>query len=344
MLREKFDWPKPDLSPLALLSAVSDEKIANKPAPAIRIESWINSQPVDLAKLRGKIVVLHFDDGTSYSRQELAPALRQLYAAYHLAGLEIVSIQPPGVDEQEIRRVIEGYGMEYPVGVDSAAGDMRGTTASAYAAEQLPCAVLIDREGKVHPPGEGGLMGTLVSLLAKAGSRDLPRFSLESPQIPPAAMNLISAFLQEKVSTALAANPKGRVECRIVDDKGQPIAGAKVKASLNVTVLAMARWGAFWGLPYRKPIGRSAAASGSDGQLEIEGLCKGTYTLKAEAPGKAWAERRVIVTPELDPASVEVALMPGLRSPARSEMTRGSRSPARPSRPRNGCISKEPPR
>ena len=58
---------------------------------------------------------------------------------------------------------------------------------------------------------------------------------------------------------------------------------------------------------YRQPLDRLRDA-GPDGQVELQGLCKGTYRLKAEAPGKAWVERKAIVTPDLDPVESSFVL------------------------------------
>ena len=60
MLREKFGWPKPDLSPLKNLGTPSDKKIVDQPAAPLRVAKWLNSQPLELAALRGKVVLLEF--------------------------------------------------------------------------------------------------------------------------------------------------------------------------------------------------------------------------------------------------------------------------------------------
>ncbi len=56
---------------------------------------WLNSQPLELAALRGKVVLLEFwNIGTPF-RRELVPALRQIYATYHPAGLEMIAVHAP---------------------------------------------------------------------------------------------------------------------------------------------------------------------------------------------------------------------------------------------------------
>ena len=36
------------------------DQLEGKPAPALQVESWLNAQPLDLASLRGKVVVIDF--------------------------------------------------------------------------------------------------------------------------------------------------------------------------------------------------------------------------------------------------------------------------------------------
>ena len=132
------------------------------------------------------------------------------------------------------------------------------------------------------------------------------------PRLPNAAYKACEDLFAKKAQEALDADPAGRIRCRIVDEHGQPIAGANVKASLNLTVLSIATPGSYYAVSYRPELDRFRGTTGPDGQLELQGLCKGAYTIKAETPGRAWMRRKVIVTPALDPASVEIVLPAGL--------------------------------
>ena len=60
MLRERFAWPPPDFSPLANLGSSSQRKLDNQPAPPIRVATWLNTKPIDLDALRGKVVLVKF--------------------------------------------------------------------------------------------------------------------------------------------------------------------------------------------------------------------------------------------------------------------------------------------
>ena len=58
LLRERFDWPKSDLSPLGSLG--SPARFEGQAAPPISAAAWINSKPLEIAKLKGKVVLLEF--------------------------------------------------------------------------------------------------------------------------------------------------------------------------------------------------------------------------------------------------------------------------------------------
>ncbi len=60
--------------------------------------------------------------------------------------------------------------------------------------------------------------------------------------------------------------------------------------------------------PYDKAQDRFRAETGSDGRAQLHRLCKGVYTLKIEALGKAWTYRKAILAPTLDPVSVEIVM------------------------------------
>ncbi len=317
MLREKYDWPKLDLSPLVNLGSPSPNKLDNQPAPPLRVASWLNSEPRDLAALRGKVVLLVFWNIAAPFHRPLVPALKQLYATYHPAGLEMIAIHSPAVDPDELSRFVKEYGITYPVAIDVKGPQYWGATADSYGTRDATFAFLIDREGKVHSVGTPTIQGgkiaeTLLPLLKEAGASDPKPISLETPRLSNVAIRDCDQLFQKKVKEALDADPVGRIHCHIVDDQGHDLAGAKVRASLQLTLMMVATPGANQVLNYRQMLDRLSGTTGPDGQIDLRDLCKGTYIVKVEAPGRAWVERKVILNPQLDPASVDIVLKPGL--------------------------------
>jgi beta-lactamase regulating signal transducer with metallopeptidase domain/peroxiredoxin len=313
MLRDKFGWPPPDFSPLTNLGSPSEKKLDGKEAPPLRVATWLNSEPLDLGALRGKVVLLEFWNVSTPFQRPIVPALRELYAVYHPAGLEIIAVDSPTRDPDELRRFIREYDIKYPVVIDAPGPALWGKTAETYGTRDGTYAFLIDPEGKVHSVGEptangGKIVETLVSLLKKSGARDVKPVSLEIARLPNEALNAAEALFRTKAKEALDADPKGRILGRIVNEQHQPIAGANIQATLHLTFLHMNMTGGYYDVDYRGHVERFTATSGTDGRFDLAGLCKGAYVLKVEAPGRAWAEKKVFIAPNLDPVSVEFVL------------------------------------
>ncbi len=259
VLLSRFDWPKTDLSPLGKLAFAPAKPLDDPAPPSVRLAAWVQTRFPHFTALKEKVVLLVFDDGTSQSRLELAPALKRLDSAYRAAGLEIIAIAPPGVDLEELKQAVPAYEIKYAVAVDFPGPDGRGKTAAALGVEQFPAAVVIDRQGKVRAPEGGRLIETVLSLLAQAdGPQALPRLSLERLRMPQPAYNIVTRVFEQEVSRALAADPRGEITCRVVDSQGQAVAGAKVSARLGLTVLPTSGWNASWSTCYRRRPGAPA--------------------------------------------------------------------------------------
>jgi peroxiredoxin len=313
MLRDKFAWPPPDFSPLKDLGSPSETKLDAREAPRLQVATWLNSKPLDLSALRGKVVLLEFwNVSVPFQRPHVA-ALRELYSVYHPAGLEIIAVHTPTGDPDELRRFIREYGIEYPVAIDAPESAYWGKTAETYGTRDRTHAFLIDHQGKIHSvavtrTNDGKIVETLVSLLKKSGARDVKSVSLEIARLPDAALIAAEGLFRTKAKQALDADPKGKIQGRIVDEHHEPIAGANIDASLQLMVLLMNMPGGYYVTNYRGHLERFTAKSGTDGCFELPSLCKGAYTLKVGAPGRAWVEKKVFIGPKLDPASAELVL------------------------------------
>lgn len=311
MLLSRYDWPRTDLSELAKLPLINDEALDGKQVPPVRFSSWVRTRFPHFVALTSKIVLLVLDDGTSSTRRRLLPALKRLDETYHGSGLEIILVEPPDTSRQEFKRTLEAYAVDFSIGIDAPGPDGReGRTASALGGKPRPVAVVIDGDGKVRSRNEP-LLDILMPLLTEAsGARNLRRLSLDMPSMPDRAYAAAARLFRDEVARALAANPRGEITCRVIDSNGRPVAGARVVPRLSLTVLSTAGWNATWSVD-APGIDQRAGQTGSDGELVLRGLCKGVYTVRVTAPGKAWAERRVVIPPGLEPASAEVILEPG---------------------------------
>jgi beta-lactamase regulating signal transducer with metallopeptidase domain len=340
LLRERYNWPKPNLLPLKELASSSEMKLDDQPAPPLRVATWLDSQPRDLAALRGKVVLLEFWSIDAPGRRDLVPALKRLYATYHPAGLEMIAIHAPTADPEAVRRFVQEYGITYPVAIDAQGPGFWGATAESYGSRDQTCAFLIDLDGRIHSVGTptihgGRLVETLVPLLQSSGAGDVKPISVGPSRLPDDAVGACDVLFNKKAKEALATDPPGRIRCRIVDEHGSPLAGANVQATLQLTILTVSTPGAYF-TASSQGLDRFRATSGPDGQLELQGLCKGVYIIKAQTPGRAWAERKAILNPQLDPASVEIVLPPGLTISGQVRDEQGQAIPGATIAARNG--------
>ncbi len=122
-------------------------------APSIRgIDSWFNTdgdQPVDLADLRGQVVLVDFWAYSCINCQRSTPHINAWYDAYRDAGLEVIGVHSPEYAfEKERQNVIDGaeaLGIEYPVAIDNSL-----STWTNYRNAYWPARYLIDAEGTVR--------------------------------------------------------------------------------------------------------------------------------------------------------------------------------------------------
>ena len=139
-------------------------------------QDWFNTpgdQPLTLASLRGRVVLVDFWTYTCINCIRTLPYLKAWYAAYHDQGLTIVGVETPEFafekDASNVRDAIEQFGLRYPVVQDNDMG-----TWNAYDNEYWPADYLIDAHGQVRYAtfGEGEYDTTetaIRALLAEAG-------------------------------------------------------------------------------------------------------------------------------------------------------------------------------
>ena len=213
MLREKFHWPPPDFSPLASLRSDSERKLDGRPAPPLRIATWLNTDPIDLAGSAERSC--SWSSATSRTRTNTEWSRLEGVVFPLPSGRFGDHLDSRATDDaDEIRRFAREYRLPYPVVIDEGQPGSRGKTAEAFGIQGRICAFLIDHEGTIHAVGEpsaGGIVGSLVSLLKKSGAGDVKAVSLEKPQLPAQASRAADTMFQARVKQALAGHPQGRI-------------------------------------------------------------------------------------------------------------------------------------
>ena len=151
---------------LALASYADDEKTAQdqptladaqRTAPNfVGISNWLNSGPLNLVDLRGKVVLVDFWTYGCINCTRTLPHVSRLYDTYKDRGLVVVGIHTPEFPFEKltssVQTAIKRHGIKYPV-----AQDNDYATWNAYHNQYWPAQYIIDRNGTIvfEHAGEG---------------------------------------------------------------------------------------------------------------------------------------------------------------------------------------------
>ena len=150
------------------------------------IDSWLNSKPLTLAGLRGKVVLVDFWTYSCINCLRTLPHLEAWDARYRRAGLVIVGVHTPEFAFEHVvsnvRSATRRLGVRYPVAIDN-----RYKTWDAYGNDAWPAEYLIDSSGHVREikKGEGDYGGTehtIRMLLGETAGAQLASVKDETPQ------------------------------------------------------------------------------------------------------------------------------------------------------------------
>jgi peroxiredoxin len=119
-------------------------------APELRnVAEWINSEPMALSDLRGKVVALHFWTFGCSNCIHNYPAYKNWRRQIPTERFVILGIHTPETaaehDVAQIRRAVEKAGLEFPIAVDN-----QGENWAAWGNHVWPSVYLIDRNGYVR--------------------------------------------------------------------------------------------------------------------------------------------------------------------------------------------------
>lgn len=135
-----------------------NQKAPDIPPPGFNVSgiTWINSQPLTLADLRGKVVMIDFWEYTCINCIRTFPQNKEWYERYKKYGFEIIGVHDPefqiAYDVENVRAAVKRYELPYPIVVDDYYKIWK-----SYSNEAWPSRFLIDAKGNVrfHVEGEG---------------------------------------------------------------------------------------------------------------------------------------------------------------------------------------------
>lgn len=132
------------------------------PAPPLSgASAWINSSPLTMEELRGKVVLIDFWTYSCINCIRTFPYLHHWYDAYKDKNFVIIGVHTPEFefekDESNVKNAVERFHIAYPVAMDN-----KYKIWQAYSNSYWPAHYLIDQQGIIREVhfGEGDYLGT----------------------------------------------------------------------------------------------------------------------------------------------------------------------------------------
>jgi len=118
-------------------------------APALAKGEWTNSEPLALADLRGRVVLIEFWTYGCYNCTNTLPSVKSWDERYRERGLTIIGVHTPESEREKIlgnvRRQVRSLGIRYAVVADNDFETWR-----AYGVKAWPTIVILDKQGRVR--------------------------------------------------------------------------------------------------------------------------------------------------------------------------------------------------
>ena len=141
--------PQPTEKPTYVPGVIVGSKVGNVSPEIDGIVAWINSEPLAMEELRGKVVLVDFWTYTCINCIRTMPFLKQWHARYQDDGLVILGVHAPEFEFEKdlgnVTKAVNDYGIGWPVALDN---DF--TTWRNYSNRFWPAKYLIDKAGVVR--------------------------------------------------------------------------------------------------------------------------------------------------------------------------------------------------
>ena len=159
-------------------------------APDVQdVSAWVNTRPLSLPELRGKVVLVDFWTYSCINCLRTLPYLKAWDSRYRSKGLVILGVHTPEFaferDLGNVRAAVKRLGVRYPVALDNSYG-----TWKAYSNNYWPADYLVDQAGRVRDVhfGEGDYAQTErnIRLLLEAANKSgrLPQAGRDTDRTP----------------------------------------------------------------------------------------------------------------------------------------------------------------
>ena len=146
---------------MGLASLRSADAMTGKPAPEIASATWLNSAPLRMAELKGKVVLVEFWTFSCYNCRNVEPYVKEWHERYRGQGLVVIGVHSPEFSHERevenVKRYMKEHEIRFPVPIDN---DF--STWNRYGNRYWPAMYLIDKRGIIRyvKVGEGGYKET----------------------------------------------------------------------------------------------------------------------------------------------------------------------------------------
>ena len=146
-----------------------------KVAPALSEGKWVNSDPLTLDGLRGRVVYVEFWTFGCYNCINTLPTVKGFDSKYREKGLTVIGVQAPEFEREKVFEnivlAIKKHDIKYPIVTDN---NMK--TWDAYGVNAWPTIVILDKQGRIRyrHVGEGAYdtqENVIKTLLAEGDSK-----------------------------------------------------------------------------------------------------------------------------------------------------------------------------
>ena len=170
--------PAPPPTRVAAADPAGPLPVLGRAPPLAGAVAWLNSPPLTMAGLRGKVVLVDFWTYSCINCLRSIPYVRAWADKYRDKGLVVVGVHAPEFaferDVANVRQAVARLKIDYPVAIDDDYAIWR-----AFDNRYWPADYLIDAQGRIREThfGEGAYAETersIQSLLVEAGAHDVP--------------------------------------------------------------------------------------------------------------------------------------------------------------------------
>jgi peptide-methionine (R)-S-oxide reductase len=136
-------------------------------APEFATGTWINSEPLTIKGLKGRVVLVEFWTFGCYNCRNTLPFVKQWHERYTHKALTVVGVHSPESETEKnienVRKQVASLGIRFPVVTDNDYQTWR-----AYQVEAWPTIFLLDKSGRVRWTHVGeGAYDQMESLIQK---------------------------------------------------------------------------------------------------------------------------------------------------------------------------------